>query len=112
MTLSASSSHAPFGDDVPFGDDALIERLAQRIIRLGLETPALLLLESHRPVIFLAGQTLLVAQPLLSAFMDPELVEGYAELLAQPEAVDRLAQRLESARPRREWLTAWRRVDR
>jgi len=98
MTLSASSSHVPFGGDVPLGGEALIERLAQGITRLGLETPVLLLLESHRPVTFLAGQALLVAQPLLSTFVDPQLIRDYAELLAQPEAVERLAQRLESAR--------------
>ncbi len=92
MTLKASNSNATCGDDV------LIERLAQRIAHLGLEAPALLLLECHRPVTFLAGQALLVAQPLLSAFVDPDLVRRYAELLARPEALDRLAQRLESAR--------------
>lgn len=76
--------------------DALIDRLAQRITRLGLEAPALLVLESHRPLAFLAGQALLVAQPLLTPFLDPQAVRGYADLLAEPEALDRLARRLEA----------------
>jgi hypothetical protein len=76
--------------------DVLIEGLAQRITRLGLEAPALLLLEAHRPLAFLAGQALLVAQPLLTFFTDAEVVQAYADLLAQPEVVDRLARRLEA----------------
>ena len=68
----------------------LIERVAQRIERWGLVTPAVLLLESARPLHFIGGQLLYLAQPLLGS-----AAGRYAELLEHPDSVDQLTARLE-----------------
>ena len=68
----------------------LIERLAHRIERWGLVTPALLLLEVSRPLSFFGSQILYLTQPLLGP-----AVARYARLLEDPSSVEQLLARLE-----------------
>jgi hypothetical protein len=76
--------------------DQLIEELAERISSLGLRTPAIILLESNKPLSFLIGQTLLFFQPLLGFLMGEEKVKLYVKLLEERDNVERLLRRLES----------------
>jgi hypothetical protein len=75
--------------------DALIERVANEIVRRGLETPAVMMLELNKPLTFLTSQSLLVAVPLLGAFIDPEKIELFSEALRSPDTVDQLIDRIE-----------------
>ncbi len=47
-----------------------LERLAQSIVDRGMETPAIILLESVRPLNFVTGQTMLAAWPLIKMAHD------------------------------------------
>jgi hypothetical protein len=77
----------------PTRRDELLDRLSRQLNQLGLAPVALLLLEAHRPLAFLAGQTLRVLSPLLGG----ERMNGYADLLENPDAVEALMRRLERA---------------
>lgn len=72
-----------------------IERLSGRIVRRGLETPAILFLEMHKPLCFFASQGVLFAMPLLGAFLEPREIEQLARLLDSQENVDRLIARID-----------------
>ena len=48
-------------------DRALLEKLAQRVVELRLETPAILTLEGARPLSLLAGQAMLFFEPFAQA---------------------------------------------
>lgn len=78
--------------------EQLIKDLVQLIGRRKLALPALLLLEIARPFSFIAGQGLLLCQPLLGYFIEEPQIGGYAELLADRGKLDRLVDRLEKAR--------------
>ncbi len=75
--------------------DEMIEALASRIDALGLSTPAILMLEAHKPLSFLGSQALLLMQPLLSLVFDPTASQTYAALLEEGENVELLIRRLE-----------------
>lgn len=74
-----------------------VERLAGRIRRLRLETPALIMLEAHRPLARLAGHLLAVAEPVAAGLLGLERVERVREVLFDGEAVDLLCRMLEPA---------------
>lgn len=74
---------------------AFIEKIANRISDLGLTTPAILLLEAHKPVAFVGSQLLLIAQPTLDLFLPPNFTQNTIELLADPEQLEQLICRLE-----------------
>jgi hypothetical protein len=76
--------------------DRLIDDLARRIVRWGLETPAIMFLEMHKPVAFLASQCFLMVTPLVIPLLGRWEFQKYSALLGSPEAVELLIQRIES----------------
>jgi hypothetical protein len=76
-------------------DEQLIEELVRRIGRWKLVLPARILLEITKPFGFIAGQGLLLCQPLLGYFVEEPWIAGYADLLGNRGSLARLANRLE-----------------
>lgn len=76
--------------------EQLAGRVAQALTRYGLRQPAILLLETGRPLTFLAGQLFYVAQPALSLFWSYERLTRIGQFLENPEAVPQLLAHLEA----------------
>lgn len=70
--------------------DALISQIADQICRRGWRTPALIALEAGRPLTFVIGQLLWVAQPALSLAIPSQKIRQTAHLLEEPAAVNQL----------------------
>lgn len=73
----------------------LTEELAQALHRRGLGTPAIALLEAHKPLSFVASQALLALSPLIAVVAGRFPIEDYAGLLEDSSNVDRVISRLE-----------------
>jgi len=76
-------------------DVALLDRLAVRLVALRLETPAILALESARPLSFVAGQAMVFLEPIVqSLFRLPEY-RRLAALVERRECLSVLVDRIE-----------------
>jgi hypothetical protein len=75
--------------------EQLIDQLSRQINHWRLSLPAAVVLQVSRPLSFVAGQALLLCQPLLSYFDDTSRITNYAELLSDRAKIDRLVARLE-----------------
>jgi len=75
--------------------DRVIERVGRIIVERRLETPALLFLESNRPLTFLAGQGALATMPLIGGFIPPAEIEALARVLESEDSLDLLVARIE-----------------
>lgn len=69
-------------------------KVADQIRQLGLQLPALVVLEAGRPLAFVAGQLLWLAQPMLALFLTRGEVSRAAELLEDPESVQSIIELL------------------
>lgn len=79
--------------------DRLIEQMAAWIERKGMSGPAILFLEANKPLSFVASQTVLLFQPVLSFAMGGSRFPGDIALLLEDRAnVDLLISRLERGR--------------
>ncbi len=76
--------------------DRVIERVARIVVERRLETPAILFLESNRPLTFLAGQGALAALPLIGGFVPPAEIEALSRVLDSEESLDLLVARIET----------------
>lgn len=64
-------------------DQEFIYKWTEKIRHLGLSTPAAFFLEAYKPLSFIAGQFLIIGQPLLNLFFAPQLTDKTIQLLSQ-----------------------------
>ncbi len=76
-------------------DVALLERVATRVVELRLEVPAVLALESVRPLSFVAGQAMVFFQPMVQAWLRFGDYRRFAALLERREALELLTRLIE-----------------
>lgn len=73
----------------------LLDRLARRVVELRLELPAILTLETSKPLSLLAGQTLVFFEPMVQAMFSFPDYRRFALLIERREAVEALIQSIE-----------------
>ena len=83
-------------------DRALLDKLARRVVELRLETPALLTIETARPLSVLAGQAMLFFEPFAQALFRLPDYRRLAALIERRDALEALATRIEQAADERE----------
>jgi hypothetical protein len=76
----------------------LVEKLAQAVHKRGMETPAILFLEMHKPVAGLASQAMVVFSPFLIPFVGLQNLDDYSRLTGDRQAIEQLIRRLEDLR--------------
>ncbi|HTI50476.1 MAG TPA: hypothetical protein VL475_05975 [Planctomycetaceae bacterium] len=74
---------------------ALVDRLCRETVARDLATPALLFLETLRPLNYVSGQALRFFTPLLSAFGEPAAYDELAAFLERRDSIDHLCRRME-----------------
>jgi hypothetical protein len=78
-------------------DAAMLDELADAIVRRHLATPALFFLESMRPLSFVGSQMMLFLRPIISViWTDPKRWDQLQRVLEQRGSVEALARRLEA----------------
>ena len=83
-------------------DRLLLERLAQRVVEMRLETPAILTLESTRPLSVLAGQAMLFFEPFAQAIFHYPDYRRLAALVERRDALELLTRLIEERAEARE----------
>jgi hypothetical protein len=76
-------------------DLALLERVAGRVVELRLEVPAILTLESVRPLSLVASQAMIFFQPLVQALLRLRDYQRFAALAERREALEVLTALIE-----------------
>lgn len=77
------------------GKDELVERIARRIVGMGLEVPALIFLEMNKPLGFIAGQSAILASGILGPIFGFSRIEEFADLFGNRERIEMLMERIE-----------------
>ena len=77
-------------------DRVLIERVARRIVELHMEVPAILTLESGKPLSLLASQILVFLEPIVLALLPIGDYRRFALLIERREVVEALIQSIEA----------------
>ena len=66
------------------------------IIRFGMTTPAILAIESMRPLSFVGSQLMHILSPSIAVFLSPLSWDAVAKLLESREGLDYFLERLEA----------------
>ena len=85
-----------WSEDMPPEEaDEIIRKVAYEIRKRKLETPAILLFESHKPLSYIGGQATLFFAPFLVPILGYNNVRNYGRLLNRRDSIDRLLEYLE-----------------
>jgi hypothetical protein len=87
---------APEGQPLSVEDIALLERVADAVIKRGMVAPATMFLESMGPMNFLGSQALHFLTPILEVVFPARDIERVALLLERRDTLPRLAAIIES----------------
>ena len=80
----------------------LVEKLCREVVRRGLTTPALLMLEMGRPLNYVSAQFLHFIQPFATIILDTDGYQQLTQFLEQRGSIDYVCRRLEAAEARHE----------
>ena len=83
-------------EDLTEADAALLDRVAEAVVRHRMTVPAILLLESVKPLSFLGSQSLYFFEPMVRAFFSVPDYDRVAALLERRESVEWLLVRIEA----------------
>ena len=72
-----------------------VDDVARFIIRFGMTVPAIVTLESLRPLNFVGSQFMHLLSPAITAFLSPDSWNALAKLLEERQGIDYLINRLE-----------------
>ncbi|MFA6317316.1 MAG: hypothetical protein WC943_07850 [Elusimicrobiota bacterium] len=76
-------------------DTAWLDSIAEKLSKRSLSQPAILFLESSKPVQFLAGQAVRFVDPIFSLVVPEHRLERLADLLERRQAAEHLIKALE-----------------
>ena len=82
-------------------DEALLGRIAGRVVRMGLAVPAVFFLESVKPLSFIGSQALVFFEPFVKAFLDLKSYDRFAELMEDRKNFERLITMIEDGEAER-----------
>ena len=75
--------------------EALIDKMANEICKRKMQTPAIMMLEMHKPVASFAAQASVVFAPFAIPFVGFDMFNDYSRLASKRENVERLLLRIE-----------------
>jgi len=87
--------------DEPIDWEETIEKVAAKVSQLGLEMPAILMLEAHKPLTFFANQGLIFLTPILYPLFGGR-TQRAARFFEDRKNVEKLIQRIEQKAADRE----------
>jgi hypothetical protein len=97
-------------------DEALLDRVAERVVALRMTVPAILTLESVKPLSFVSSQALYFFEPIVRAFFTVPDYERFAALVERRDTLEallvKIEQRDEAVRDEERAAKARRRAER
>lgn len=92
---------APPPGGEPDPDEALLQGIASRVVRMGLAVPAVFFLESSKPLSFIGSQALVFLEPFVKAFLNLKSYDRFTALMEERSNVERLIQKIERSEEER-----------
>lgn len=77
--------------------EKIIEKVVAEVKKRGLETPAILFLEMHKPLANVAAHAAIAFSPFVMPFLGFKTVDEYSQFVSSRENIERLIRRLEGS---------------
>ncbi len=75
--------------------DDLMDRLARRVVALQMAAPAIFMLETSKPLSYIASQALIVLEPIVQSVFEFRDYQTLQQMMEKRENVEKLIRRIE-----------------
>jgi len=97
----SNSSISDLGEVSPERAKELLAKIANQVVKRKLSVPAIMFIESVKPLSFVGSQVLIFMQPIVQAFFNRKEYDEFAVLMEDRDNVELLLQEIE--RQEAEW---------
>ena len=84
-------------EPIPDDENRILDRLAQRVVRWKMSVPAIIFLESIKPLNYIGSQTLVFFEPIVQTLFNFRDYDTFRRAMERRENVERLLQKIEAA---------------
>ena len=91
----AFAVEAPEGSEPTAAQKIIVDKVCLEVVKRHMTTPALLFLESFRPLNYIGSQVMHFFQPFVSIILTTQTYQHFAQFLENRNSVDYLCQRIE-----------------
>lgn len=84
-------------EPIPEDEERVLDMVALRVVRWKMSVPALLFLESMKPLNYIGSQTLVFFEPMVQSVFNFKDYDSFQRAMERRENVERLMQKIEAA---------------
>jgi hypothetical protein len=84
-------------EPIPEDEDRILTKVAQRVVRWKMSVPAIVFLESVKPLNYIGSQTLVFFEPIVQSVFNFKDYDTFQRAMERRENVERLMQKIEAA---------------
>jgi hypothetical protein len=84
-------------EPIPDDENRILDKLAQRVVRWKMSVPAIIFLESIKPLNYIGSQTLVFFEPIVQTLFNFRDYDTFRRAMERRENVERLLQKIEAA---------------
>jgi hypothetical protein len=83
-------------EPIPEDEDRVLNKVAERVVRWRMTVPAIIFLESVKPLNYIGSQALVFFEPMVQAVFDFKDYDVFRRAMERRENVERLMQKIEA----------------
>jgi hypothetical protein len=97
MSLFKSGAEQPEGgkQPIPAEEDAVLEKVAKKVVSWRMAVPAIMFLESVKPLNYIGAQTMVFFEPIVQTVFNFKDYEIFRQALERRENIENLLQKIE-----------------
>ena len=94
-TPTPPEDRSAYSSDFTPEDEMLVNKVAERIVRMRMSVPAIFFLESSKPLAFLGGQLLIFLEPFVQTLFNFRQYQRFAFLMEDRDNWEKLIRKVE-----------------
>jgi len=83
------------GDGIPEEENAILEKVAKKVVKWRMSTPAIIFLESVKPLNYIGSQTMVFFEPIVQSIFNFRDYDNFRIAMERRENVENLLQKIE-----------------
>lgn len=84
-------------EPIPDDEERVLNKVAERVVRWKMTVPAIVFLESVKPLNYIGSQTLVFFEPIVQSIFDFKDYDSFRRAMERRENVERLMQKIEAS---------------